>query len=289
MKRPVSEAERSALYDAIHGAFIEIFPAASVEAKLDVLEPDTVVTITCPPTRGIDEIADMAARLRSRGFRIVPHVAARSVRDEAHLRELVARFRAFGIRHLFVVGGDARDSVGPFTNAVELLRPLSELDHGIHKIGIAAHPEGFGGIDESTLFAALREKQPYAHYMVTQICFDPKDLSAWIVRARDAGIALPVRLGIPGVVNRSALVKTSARIGVGESLRFLTRNPRIASRFMSSSVYVPNELVSGLAKVHTDPAMRVAGYHIFSFNQVRESEAWRQAALNVLRPAAPIP
>ena len=90
MKELKSEADKLALARSVHDAYMEIFPTDSVESKLDVLEPGAFVAVTCSPSKGVDETLDMSARIAARGFKVVPHVAAKMVKDETHLREIMA-------------------------------------------------------------------------------------------------------------------------------------------------------------------------------------------------------
>ena len=76
---------------SVRKAYMEVFPTSSIESKLDVLEPQSYVAITCSPTKGVDVTLDMAERLAARGFKVVPHIAAKMVRDDAHLREILKR------------------------------------------------------------------------------------------------------------------------------------------------------------------------------------------------------
>ncbi len=90
---------------------------------------------------------------------------------------------------------------------------------------------------------------------------------------------LPVWLGIPGVSDRAALLKTSLRIGVGDSLRFLKRKSAVVSRLMRSKNYTPDELLGGIAPMLVDETMNVRGFHVFCFNQVEPFETWRAQTL----------
>jgi methylenetetrahydrofolate reductase (NADPH) len=114
--------QKRVLAESVHEAYMEIFPTATIEEKLDCLEPRSYVAVTCSPTKGVGVTLDMCERLANRGFRIVPHVAARMVRDKAHLREIVARLNDLPIISLFVPGGDAEKPAGDYTTAYELLR-----------------------------------------------------------------------------------------------------------------------------------------------------------------------
>lgn len=282
MSVPATAAERDALIHDLHEAYMEIFPAPGIEEKLSILEPDSYVAVTCSPTRGVGETLNLTERLVERGFRVVPHIAARCVRDVTHVREIMDRISAMKIESIFVPGGDRPKPAGEFGTALELLQAIDEFDHDIREIGIAAHPEGHPDVDDDTLFRELRKKQEYAQYMITQMCFDADVLGAWLLNMRDRGITLPVWIGLPGAIERNRLIKTSFRIGVGDSLRFLRGKSQMAAQLMKASVYKPDDLVLGLAKYQAMPEAAVAGYHLFCFNQVESTENWRNKAIEAL-------
>ncbi len=70
----------------------EVFPAKGTEqAVLDWVPAGMTVTVTASPVKGLDATVDLAERLVARGYLVVPHLAARSVADQAHLDCIVAR------------------------------------------------------------------------------------------------------------------------------------------------------------------------------------------------------
>ena len=79
--------ERDCLKYMVHEAYMEVFPTDTIESRLDVLEPFSYVAVTCSPSKGVDETLDMTERLALRGFKVVPHVAAKMVRNKQHLRD----------------------------------------------------------------------------------------------------------------------------------------------------------------------------------------------------------
>ena len=79
------------------------------------------------------------------------------------------------------------------------------------------------------------------------------------------------------------MLKTSLRIGVGDSLRFLRRKSDAATKLMKSKSYSPDDLLSGMAPLLVDPVNKIAGVHIFCFNLVEQTEAWRHRALSELQ------
>ncbi len=279
MRRPASESECAALTRDLHDAYMEVFPAPDVEHRLSLLEPNSYVAVTCSPTKGVEETLDLTRKLVDKGFRVIPHIAARNVADKMHLGQVMQRLSDMRIESLFVPGGDRSQPMGEFETAFDLLQAMREIDHGVRHIGVAAHPEGHPDVSAETLFEALRKKQAYATYMVTQMCFDAAALGAWLVDMRARGITLPVWIGLPGVIDRGRLLKASFRIGVGDSLRFLRKKSNVARQLMKSSVYRPDDLVFELAKFQADPDMNIAGYHLFCFNQLESTERWRHETI----------
>jgi methylenetetrahydrofolate reductase (NADPH) len=265
---------------------MEIFPTPTVESKLDVLEPGSYVAVTCSPSKGVDETLDMSERLANRGFKVVPHIAARMVRDNAHLKEILRHLDDLPIISIFVPGGDAEKPVGEFACALDLLRAISEFDHKFTEIGVAAHPEGHPSIDDDVLMEDLIKKQEFSNYLVTQMCFDAKVIGDWLRDIRNADITLPAWIGLPGVSDRSTLLKTSLRIGVGNSLRYLRKNRKIAAQLMKSRSYRPDNLLFDLAPYIADPFYNIAGHHIYCFNQVARTEEWRHKFLESLHGKA---
>lgn len=278
MTLPVPQ-EKEVLAYTVREAYMEVFPTDTIEAKLDVLEPGSYVAVTCSPTKGVDITLDMCERLALRGFKIVPHIAAKMVRDKAHLREIIAHLNGLPIISIFVPGGDADQPIGDYDTALSLLRDIAELDHKFTEIGVAAHPEGHPVASDEELLKSLLQKQELANYLVTQMCFDADVLGAWLHSIRQAGVHLPAWIGLPGVADRGALFKTSLRIGVGDSLRYLKRNPRVAARLMLSNEYRPDELLLDLAPYLADRDCNIKGHHIYCFNQVEKTEHWRHAFL----------
>ena len=129
----------------------------------------------------------------------------------------------------------------------------------------------------------LRKKQEFANYLVTQMCFDTEVLGGWLREIRDLGITLPAWIGLPGVSDRSTLVMTSLRIGVGDSLRLLKNRSNIAVHLLKSKTYRPDELLVNLAPYVADPFYNIAGHHIYCFNQVDRTEEWRHEFLDALQ------
>ena len=79
----------------------------------------------------------------------------------------------------------------------------------------------------------------------------------------------------------------SARIGVKDASKFVTKNIRFVGELLKSGgIYKPNALMKGLAPVIADPEAKVVGLHVYTFNNVPATEAWRQEALRAAVSAA---
>ncbi|MFA3839527.1 methylenetetrahydrofolate reductase [Streptomyces aureus] len=252
----------------------EILPFSGVPARTaQELPKNRTVTVTCSPKHGVDRTVEATEFLSGQGYATVPHLAASAVRDRRHLAEIVTRLAAAGVDEAFVVGGDAQTGSGVYTSAQQLLGDLRELDGCPARLGVAGYPEGHPAITEETLLSSLRAKSESASYVVTQMCFDARSVRQWIARLREAGIDLPVVLGAPGSVARRKLVEMSARIGVGASARFLTKNLQSVGKLLTHKTFTPGEFLHQVTEVH-ELAPHVAGVHFFTFNQVAETERW---------------
>jgi len=263
----------------IERSYLEIVPVPGIEDRVAALPDQAYVAITCSPTRGVDRTLDLVDALAERHLRLVPHIAARMVRDRGHLSEILQRLKHARIKSVFVPGGDAEAPVGIYRTALDLLRAMAEAGHGIEDVGVAAHPEGHPNVADADLLQALLDKQTFATYMVTQMCFDAAGIVHWLRRVRQAGVTLPAWVGLPGVADHGRLLKLSMRIGVGQSARVLLRNKGLLRRMMRFKPYRPDELLKDLAPYLGEPAIDIPGFHLFSFNDIERTERWRCTTL----------
>lgn len=267
----------------------EVFPLEGVEEAVLEHAPRSIeLTVTASPNKGIWPTVELAGRLREHGYEVVPHLSARLVRDEEQLSEILERLQETGVRDVFVVGGDAKKPAGEFTDALGLLRAMDGLGYGFERVGIAGYPEGHSFIGEDVLEQALVEKAPYASYIVSQICFDVDLILRWARRVRQIGVDLPIRVGMPGPVSTQKLARISARIGLGDSARFLKKQRHWLWRLLLPGGYNPQKLVEGLmpALDGSREASTITGLHICTFNEVEKTEKWRREKLESLVEAA---
>ncbi|MGD9989172.1 methylenetetrahydrofolate reductase [Pseudonocardia sp.] len=269
---------RTALRGALTSLGYEVMPFARThDAVLQHVPRSIRLTVTASPQKGMDATVDLAVRLAADGYCVAPHLSARMIAGPAQLDELLARLTESGIRRLFVVGGDG-DPSGTFTDALGLLRAIRGSGHEFRDVGIGGYPEGHALIPPDRLEAALVEKATLADHITTQICFAPATLLAWSRRLVERGVTLPVVVGVPGAVSRQKLLRITASIGVGDSARFLRKQSSLFWRFFVPGGYNPTALVRGLRSGVAGEST-VSGFHVFTFNDVENTERWRRRML----------
>jgi methylenetetrahydrofolate reductase (NADPH) len=262
----------------------EVLPLDGVADKVVAFVPrDIKVTVTASPTRGLDATLALAETLLAAGYRVVPHLSARLVRDRVHLQAILDRLEAAAVREIFVIAGDAHMPAGEYASAAALLEAMGERRAGFEAIGISGYPESHHLISDEETIAAMFAKEPFATHIISQLCFDPAVTAAWIRAVRARGTRLPIWIGVPGCVDRQRLMRISLKVGLGESARFLRGHRDWFRRLALHRHYAPDRLLNDLAGPIADPAARVAGLHIYTFNELEETERWRRQLLERLR------
>ena len=276
---------REALARVLRAPTFELVPLKNALEQAAFLPAGATVSVTASPAKGVEATVALCEQLQARGFRAVPHLSARMVRDRSHLADLIAWLEGAGVDRAFVVGGDAKEP-GDYPDGLALLREMAEIGHPLAEIGIPCYPQGHPFIADGPLLEALRAKAAYASYMTTQLCFDPGAIATWIAVRRSEGITLPIHVGVPGVAEPHKLLAISARIGVADTHRFLTKNLRFVAKLVrSGGFYRPDALLEGLAPHLADPAAGIVDLHMYTFNAVDTFEAWRRAYLAKLGAA----
>jgi methylenetetrahydrofolate reductase (NADPH) len=106
--------------------------------------------------------------------------------------------------------------------------------------------------------------------------FSADAVARWVRARRAEGFEPEVVVGVPGVADPQKLLSIAARIGVKDAKRFLTKNLRfVAGLARSGGFYKPTAFVEALAPLVADASARVTGLHLYTFNAVEATEAWR--------------
>ena len=214
------------------------------------------VYITLLPDGDFNETASKADELVKKGFNPIPHFPARSIQNETQLKEYISRCKDVGVKQALVIGG-SRNPVGNFDSSIQLLETgyFEQM-----KIGIAGHPEGSPDISDSKLEKAMRDKKPYADYIVTQWLLDSQLIIDFISKQ-----TVPVHVGITGPLKITSLIKFANIVGAKNSLNFLKSNFSKALDLIKPKD--PNDLI-GKVKSHSDY------FHIYTFGGLKETNKW---------------
>ena len=233
------------------------------------LPGQTHVYVTFLPGGDFADTLAACDALQAQGMVPVPHIALRNFSVALTVREGLQRLQDRGVTDiLLVAGGNARATGSP-DNVPALLEEgwFSALPW--RSIGFAAHPEGHPNLDAAGLRAAEKVKYAYAQahasdcYFLTQFCFTPEPLLAWMAEIQACGHALPVHAGIPGLASRKSLIRHARHCGIGASAQYLRRNLMNWKHFFRPQQ--PDNLLYALAQLADSPLRRLHFYPLGAF------------------------
>ncbi|MBC6405345.1 MAG: methylenetetrahydrofolate reductase [Rhodospirillales bacterium] len=276
------------IVDFMQDFTIETTPgsAAKIADYREHLRPGTLVAVTFLPGSDFADTVKVAQRLRDEGFEPAPHFAARSVPSKEAFEDYVKQVtQEAGVTHVVALAGGVGNPVGPFESSMELLETGVFDRNGITSIGVAGHPEGSPDISDEDIAAALKWKNSFAKrtdakvYICTQFCFESDPIIAWDRMIQAEGNRLPIHLGVPGLATLKTLINFAKSSGVGNSIRFLTKQARQVTRLLT--VNAPDQLVRELARHRAHhPDCGITQVHMYPLGGMRRSAAWSYAVLD---------
>ena len=214
------------------------------------------VYITLLPGEDFRQVVNKAKELTNLGFNPVPHFPARSIKNLNNLKDYVKRCKDDGVKQALVIGGSAQP-IGDFHCSLQLLE--TGLFEGF-RIGIAGHPDGSPDISDSDLEKAMRDKKPYADYIVTQWLMEPEPIIKFVSKQM-----IPVHVGITGPMKISSLLKFANTVGAKNSINFIKSN--LGKTFDLLRPKDPNDLIEKIKSV-------TSNFHIYTFGSLKETNTW---------------
>lgn len=214
------------------------------------------VYITLLPGEDFRQVVNKAKELTNLGFNPVPHFPARSIKNLNNLKDYVKRCKDDGVKQALVIGGSAQP-IGDFHSSLQLLK--TGLFEGF-RIGIAGHPDGSPDISDSDLEKAMRDKKPYADYIVTQWLMEPEPIIKFVSKQ-----IIPVHVGITGPMKISSLLKFANTVGAKNSINFIKSN--LGKTFDLLRPKDPNDLIEKVKSVTNN-------FHIYTFGGLKETSTW---------------
>jgi methylenetetrahydrofolate reductase (NADPH) len=193
-------------------------PALTGAARL--VPAGTLVTVTFLGNEDTRMRVAAAHAARAAGFVPVPHIAARRLTDRRELEIFLAGMAAeAAVNRVVVVGGDPPEPMGPFPDALAIINSGLLEEYGVQHVSIGGYPEGHPHISEPVLWQTLEDKRAalaergLGASIITQFGFDADAVLRWIAEARDRGIGLPIRVGVPGPAGVRRLLRYAKRFG----------------------------------------------------------------------------
>lgn len=213
-------------------------------------------------------VAVAAAIQNKYNITVVPHILCSGfTREETEYVLLDLQF--LGITDLLVLRGDKARHESMFTpevdgyaHAIELQQQINDFNRGVFvdgspikvtgtpfHYGVACYPEKHEEAPnmESDIYWLKRKMETGAEYAVTQLFYDNRKFFAFVERARQAGITIPI---VPGI----------------KPLKKLSQLNVIPKTF---KVDLPEELTHEIAKCKTDADMQQLGVE-WCIKQCRE-------------------
>ena len=270
----------------LNGYSIEVMPrtAEKVADFRDLLAPGTRVYIAHIDGTPIEDMVATARRLARDGFPVMPHFPARIIRDAATLENWIAMYQGeAGVDQALLLAGGVAQPQGDFDSSIALMETGLFDKAGFKRLHVAGHPEGNRDIDPdgstANVEAALRWKQKFSETtdadmaLATQFAFDAGPIIAWADALKDAGITIPIHIGIAGPAKLQTLIKFAIACGVGPSLKVLQKRAMDVSKLLLP--YEPTDVITELA-LHkaANPDFNIDKVHFFPLGGIKTNAQW---------------
>jgi len=282
-----SDAVAACAAELVSGGSLEMTPGhpSDPQAIATLLPAGMPVFVNHLPGHALAASLPTLRAVRAAGLEPVPHLAARRVLSRADIVEFLRQATASaGVRQALLIGGDDPQPVGPYADALALLRDGVLAEGGLRELVLPGYPEGHPRIPADLLERAFDDKLREAQALglgtsvVTQFSFAPARIVEYCDDLARRWPGLPVVVGMAGPTGAAALLKFAQRCGVSTSLRALSGQGWDAVKlFMHTD---PADQLSAVAQYrlrHDD--CNVIGVHLFSFGTAARSAAWMNGVI----------
>ena len=156
-------------------------------------------------------------KIREAGHHAAPHISC-IASTRAALAEVIANYKAHGIRHVVALRGDMPSGLaagGEFRYASELVRFIREQTGDWFHIEVAAYPEYHPQArkPQEDLKAFKAKIDAGADAAITQYFYNPDAYFHFVDQAAAAGIRVPIVPGVMPINNFSQLARFSDACG----------------------------------------------------------------------------
>ena len=219
--------------------------------------------------------------MRAEGLPAAPHISCIGGSRES-LREVLARYRSHGIRHLVALRGDLPSGsadAGDFRYASELVAFIREESGDWFHIDVAAYPEYHpqARSAEEDIANFERKVKAGANSAITQYFFNADAYWHFVDACAARGVTVPIVAGIMPILSASGLARFSDNCGA-EIPRWIRRKLESFGDDHASvrafGLDVVTQLCAGLIEDG------VPGLHFYTLNSAAlTSTIWRRLGL----------
>ena len=160
----------------------------------------------------------------------MPHIPARRIESVAALEHRLSGLaQQGGVQDILIIAGEADEQMGPFAETLGILQTGLIDKLGFKHVAVGGHPEGNVAYAGRDVMQVLKDKIAFAEEsdaefrIATQFGFDGPKFVNWAQDVADAGISVPIHLGVAGPAKITTLIKYAAMCGGGQLVEFFQK------------------------------------------------------------------
>lgn len=253
--------------------------AGKLEEARGNIPPGTRINITFLENEEPRMRLEAVRAVKRFGYVPVPHISARRLRSREMLEEYLSALAAEdAAENVLIIAGDPVEPLGPFEDALAVIKSGVLQQYGVRNIGVGGYPEGHPAIPESALWSALEGKvaalrqQEVPGAVITQFGFDVDSVLKWLEAVRERGIDLPVRVGVPGPAGVRRLLTFAGRLGVGTSAGIAKKYGFSITNLMGTTG--PDKFILSLAEGLDPERHGEVKLHFYTFGGLKATSDW---------------
>lgn len=252
---------------------------SALRTAAPMIPPMTPVNVTFLGNEDLSMRVSAARAVKDARLHPVPHISARRLASEHEFDDFLVALQAQGLSsHIFAVGGDPAEPLGPYPDSLSLITSGRLEAHGVSKVSVAGYPDGHSTIDEETFWNALEAKnkalkdQNLEGEIITQFGFDTAPVLEWLSELRSRGIDLPVRIGVPGPAGIKRLLSYARRFGVSASAGIAKRYGFSLGNLLGTAG--PERFIQDLARDYNTNTHGQISLHFYTFGGLESTATW---------------
>ena len=266
----------------LDGFSVEVTPkaASKIENFEDYIPSGTLVYIAHIEGTPIDEMVVTAKKINDQGFCAMPHFPARIIKDKNVLEDWISRYKnEANVSNALLIAGGANKPYGEYDSSIQLIESELFDKADFNNLHIAGHPEGSLDIDPdgstTNVDQALSWKNEFSKRtdanmaITTQFSFDASSVISWANNIKEAGIDIPVHIGVAGPAKLQTLLRYSIECGVGASIKIIQKRAKDLTKLLLP--YKPTNIITELATYKANnPSFNIEKVHFFPLGGIKQ-------------------